>query len=237
MQELKRIERHTFSNIPTVVDMPYLLDLQIASFNDFLQTEIPPAKRKNQGLQAVFKSIFPIADVHNTMSLDFEDYSIGVPKYSIPECIERDMTFAAPLKATLRLDYYEKTGNETVVKEAIRQQVFLGELPLMTESGTFVINGAERVIVSQLHRSPGVFFGEETHPNGKLLFNARIIPYRGSWVEFSMDINDIMYAHIDRKRKFPATMLLRAFGFPMTRASGSCFTIRSNGRYPSWNRR
>jgi len=213
MKDRKKIERQSFEKIATVVDMPYLLDLQISSFNNFLQLDVPPSKRRDQGLQAVFKGIFPIADVHNSMSLEFEEYSVGVPKYSVEECIERDMTFAAPLKATLRLDYFEKHGNEVVVKEAIRQQVFLGELPLMTASGTFVINGAERVIVSQLHRSPGVFFGEETHPNGKLLFNARIIPYRGSWVEFSMDINDVMYAHIDRKRKFPATMLLRAFGY------------------------
>ncbi|MCD6308955.1 MAG: DNA-directed RNA polymerase subunit beta [Candidatus Latescibacteria bacterium] len=213
MKDRKKIERQSFGKIKTIVDMPYLLDLQISSFNNFLQLDIPPSKRCDQGLQAVFKGIFPVTDVHNSMSLEFEDYSVGVPKYSVEECIERDMTFAAPLKATLRLDYFEKHGSEVVVKEAIRQQVFLGELPLMTASGTFVINGAERVIVSQLHRSPGVFFGEETHPNGKLLFNARIIPYRGSWVEFSMDINDIMYAHIDRKRKFPATMLLRAFGF------------------------
>jgi len=209
----KMIERYSFSKIQNVLDMPYLLDLQINSYNDFLQLDRLHSKRKNHGLEAVFKAIFPITDVHNTLSIDFEDYSVGVTKYSKEECLERGMTYSAPLKATLRLDYFEKRGGETVVKEAIRQQVFLGELPLMTESGTFIINGAERVIVSQLHRSPGVFFGEETHPNGKLLFSSRIIPYRGSWVEFSMDINDIMYAHIDRKRKFPATMILRAFGY------------------------
>ncbi|MCE5252118.1 DNA-directed RNA polymerase subunit beta [bacterium] len=213
MQDKNRIERLSFEKIQTVVDMPYLLDLQISSFNNFLQPDIAPSKRRDQGLQGVFKSIFPISDVHNTMILEYVDYSIGVPKYSIEECVERDMTFAAPLKATLRLITNEKQGGEQVVKDIISQQVFLGELPLMTRSGTFIINGAERVIVSQLHRSPGVFFGEETHPNGKLLFSARIIPYRGSWVEFSMDINDVMYAHIDRKRKFPATMLLRAFGY------------------------
>ncbi|MFC1694091.1 DNA-directed RNA polymerase subunit beta [Candidatus Latescibacterota bacterium] len=213
MRDKNRIERHSFEKIPTVLDIPYLLDLQISSFNNFLQLNLLPSKRLNQGLHAVFKSIFPITDVHNTLNLDFEDYSIGVPKYLEKECLERDMSYAAPLKATLRLDYLEKSGGKIVVKEAIRQQVFLGELPLMTDSGTFIINGAERVIVSQLHRSPGVFFGEETHPNGKLLFSSRIIPYRGSWVEFSMDINDIMYAHIDRKRKFPATILLRAFGY------------------------
>ncbi|MFA6470795.1 MAG: DNA-directed RNA polymerase subunit beta [Candidatus Latescibacterota bacterium] len=213
MRDRKIIERQSFAKIPAVVDMPYLLDLQISSFNNFLQLDIPPAKRREQGLQAVFKSIFPISDVHNTMSLEFVDYSMGVTKYSKAECVDRDMTYAAPLKATLRLITYEKQGNEQIVKDIISQQVFLGEMPLMTEAGTFIINGAERVIVSQLHRSPGVFFGEETHPNGKLLFSARIIPYRGSWVEFSMDINDVMYAHIDRKRKFPATMLLRAFGY------------------------
>ncbi|GAG11238.1 unnamed protein product, partial [marine sediment metagenome] len=160
--------------------MPYLLDLQIASFSDFLQLNTPASSRANEGLQAVFKGIFPITDVHNTMSLEFEEYSVGVPKYSKEECIERDMTYAAPLKATLRLDHFEKRQGKSTkeksagaeLKEAIRQQVFLGELPLMTDSGTFIINGAERVIVSQLHRSPGVFFGEETHPNGKLLFNA-----------------------------------------------------------------
>ena len=207
------IKRQSFAKIATVIDMPYLLDLQVSSFSNFLQLDTEPSKRLNQGLQAVFKSIFPISDVHNTMTLDFIDFSVGVPKYTIEECIERDMTYAAPLKATLRLVTSEKQGSEYVVRDIVSQQVFLGEMPLMTQSGTFIINGAERVIVSQLHRSPGVFFGEETHPNGKLLFSARIIPYRGSWVEFSMDINDIMYAHIDRKRKFPATMLLRAFGY------------------------
>ncbi len=213
MRDRTKIERQSFAKIPAIVDMPYLLDLQISSFDNFLQLDVAPNRRRDQGLQAVFKSIFPIVDVHNTMSLEFIDYSVGVPKYSKQECIDRDMTYAAPLKATLRLVTYEKQGNEQVVKDIISQQVFLGEMPLMTEAGTFIVNGAERVIVSQLHRSPGVFFGEETHPNGKLLFSARIIPYRGSWVEFSMDINDILYAHIDRKRKFPATMLLRAFGY------------------------
>jgi DNA-directed RNA polymerase subunit beta len=211
--ERTKISRQSFAKIPTIVDMPYLLDLQVSSFTNFLQIDVPPARRRDQGLQAVFKSIFPIVDVHGTMSLEFVDYSIGVPKYSKHECVDRDMTYAAPLKATMQLTTYEKQGTEQVVKDIIKQQVFLGEIPLMTEAGTFIVNGAERVIVSQLHRSPGVFFGEETHPNGKLLFNARIIPYRGSLVEFSMDINDVMYAHIDRKRKFPASMLLRAFGF------------------------
>lgn len=213
MRTKKNIKRHSFGKIPSVIEMPNLNEIQLSSFQNFLQINVPPEKRREQGLQAVFKSIFPISDVHNSMNLEFIDYSVGIPKYSKNECIERDMTYAAPLKATLQLISYEKHDGEQVVKDIVNQQVFLGELPLMTESGTFIVNGAERVIVSQLHRSPGVFFGQETHPNGKLLFSARIIPYRGSWVEFTMDINDIMYAHIDRKRKFPATMLLRAFAY------------------------
>ena len=215
MRNRNRIERQSFSKIPSVIDMPNLNEIQLSSFRNFLQLDVPSSKRRNQGLHAAFKSIFPITDVHNTSILEFIDYSIGVPKYTKAECIERDMTYAAPLKATMRLTIYskEKHNGEPVVKDIVSQQVFLGEMPLMTETGTFIINGAERVIVSQLHRSPGVFFGQETHPNGKLLFSSRIIPYRGSWVEFSMDINDVMFAHIDRKRKFPATMLLRALGY------------------------
>jgi len=215
LRNRNRIERQSFSKIPSVIDMPNLNEIQLSSFRNFLQLDMPPSKRRDQGLQAAFKSIFPITDVHNTSTLEFIDYSIGVPKYAKAECIERDMTYAAPLKATMRLTIYskEKHNGEPVVKDIVSQQVFLGEMPLMTETGTFIINGAERVIVSQLHRSPGVFFGQETHPNGKLLFSARIIPYRGSWVEFSMDISDIMYTHIDRKRKFPATVLLRALGY------------------------
>ena len=161
MIEKNRIERHSFSKIQSVLEMPNLNEIQVSSFNNFLQLDLPPAKRRDQGLQAVFKSVFPITDVHNTLSLDFVDYSIGVPKYSKEECIERDMTFAAPLKSTLRLNSYEKRDGEQVLKESVSQQVFLGELPLMTESGTFIVNGAERVIVSQLHRSPGVFFSQE----------------------------------------------------------------------------
>ena len=215
MKDKYRIERQEFSKIPSVIDMPNLNEIQLSSFKNFLQLNMPHSKRLDQGLHAAFKSMFPITDVHNTAILEYIDYSIGVPKYSKPECIERDMTYAAPLKATLRLTTYEKEkkDGEQQVKDIVSQQVFLGEMPLMTETGTFIINGAERVIVSQLHRSPGVFFGQETHPNGKLLFSSRIIPYRGSWVEFSMDINDILYAHIDRKRKFPASILLRALGF------------------------
>ena len=217
MRKSKLIERRSFGKIPTVLEMPDLLDIQVSSYEDFLQADVPPQDRKPQGLQAVFHSIFPITDVHNVYSLEFVEYAIGTPKYDVWECRERDATFAAPLRATLRLitrDPQDKSGE---VKDVLEQAVFLGELPLMTEQGTFIINGSERVIVSQLHRSPGVFFDETTHPNGKKLYSARVIPYRGSWVEFSIDINDSLYVHIERKRKLPVTVLLRAIGFSTNR--------------------
>jgi DNA-directed RNA polymerase subunit beta len=197
--------------------MPDLLDVQLSSYESFLQRDVPPEKRENAGLQSVFTSIFPITDVHELYSLEFVRYSLGEPRYSIRECRERNMTFGAPLKATLRLVVREEGVDEKqkdkIVKDVIERDVFLGEFPLLTENGTFIINGAERVIVSQLHRSPGVFFDEEVHPNGKRLYSARIIPYRGSWVEFTLDVNDIMYVHIDSRRKMAATTLLRALGF------------------------
>jgi DNA-directed RNA polymerase subunit beta len=196
------------------MEIPNLLAVQLDSFRDFLQLEIAPEKRDKKGLQAVFQDIFPISDARGNFSLEFVSFKIGNPKYTVEECQERDLTFAVPLKATLRLVVWESGGDgEKKMKNVIEQEVYLGELPFITEGGTFVINGAERVIVSQLHRSPGVFFDEEIHPNGKRLFSARIIPYRGSWVEFSLDINDIMYVHIDRRRKIPVTILLRALGY------------------------
>ncbi|MFH1681234.1 MAG: DNA-directed RNA polymerase subunit beta, partial [Candidatus Eisenbacteria bacterium] len=207
------VERLSFSKNPAIMDIPNLLDVQLRSFDWFLQADTPPDKRKNQGLQAVFNEIFPIADARGNFSLEFVSYGLGEPKYDVDECQERDVTYAAPLKALLRLIVKETVDGEKKVKEVIEQEVYLGELPIITDKGTFIINGAERVIVSQLHRSPGVFFDEEIHPNGKTLYAARIIPYRGSWVEFTTDINDIMYAHIDRKRKIPVTILLRALGF------------------------
>jgi DNA-directed RNA polymerase subunit beta len=194
--------------------MPNLLDIQLDSYDWFLQKDIPPGAREKQGLEAVFHGIFPITDAHNLYSLEFVDYSVGTPKYDVQECLERGTTYAVPLRSTLRLISREKQGTgEFRVKDIVEQTVFLGELPLMTDEGTFVINGSERVIVSQLHRSPGVFFDDSIHPNGKRLFSARIIPDNGAWLEFSLDINDIMYVHIDRKRKLPVTTLLRALGF------------------------
>ncbi len=195
------------------IAMPNLLDVQIRSFERFLQRDVPPEDRVNEGLQEVFNNVFPISDNRGLYSLEFVSYSIGEPKYSVAECQERDLTFAAPLKTTLRLRIREDENGEKKDKEIIEQEVYLGELPLLTEKGTFTINGAERVIVSQLHRSPGVFFDSSIHANGKELFSARIIPYRGSWVEFTLDVKEMMYVHIDRKRKIPVTVLLKALGY------------------------
>ncbi len=207
--------RRSFSKLDPnwVVELPHLLDVQLRSFDNFLQLEAPPEERRMMGLQEVFSTVFPISDTRGLFSLEFVSYSIGEPKYSVDECQERDLTFSAPLKATLRLRIREDIEGEKRDKEIIEQEVYLGELPLITDKGTFVINGAERVIVSQLHRSPGVFFDDSVHPNGKRLFSARIIPYRGSWVEFTLDVNDIMYVHIDRKRKLPVSILLKALGY------------------------
>jgi len=209
------MERRSYSKIEREWDIqiPNLLDVQLQSFREFLQMDLPATERKNEGLQEVFNSVFPISDPRDLFSLEFVRYDLGDPKYSTDECQERDLTFSAPLKATLRLRSREEVDGVKRDKEIVEQEVYLGELPLITDKGTFIINGAERVIVSQLHRSPGVFFDEITHPNGKNLYSARIIPYRGSWVEFSLDVNDIMYVHIDRKRKLPVTVLLRALGF------------------------
>jgi DNA-directed RNA polymerase subunit beta len=195
--------------------MPNLLEVQIKSFEDFLQMDAKPQERRKRGLEAVFQEIFPIEDTHRNFSLEYLGYSLGEPQYTVEECKERDMTYNAPLKAFIRLVKFETVDGERRVKEIVEPPdgVYLGEIPLITPTGTFLINGAERVIVSQLHRSPGVFFDEVIHPNGKKLFGARIIPYRGSWLEFSLDVNDIMYAHIDRKRKLPVSILLRAIGY------------------------
>ncbi len=207
------IERIDFGRIPSGTDMPNLLEVQLKSYGDFLQKDIEPDKRERQGLQQIFQEIFPISDIRENYTLEFVKYQLGQRRYSIEECQERNMTFAAPLKATLRLVSREGEGKDKQVKDIIEQDVYLGELPMITERGTFVINGSERVIVSQLHRSPGVFFDEGVHPNGKRIFSARIIPYRGSWVEFDIDMNDVMHVHIDSRRKLHATALLRAIGY------------------------
>ena len=194
--------------------MPNLLDVQRRSFDKLVESEEDPEKQWDFSLDRVFGEIFPISDVNDNFSLEYVSADLGEPKYSVEECIERDMTYASPLKATLRLVVWEDLDeDERRPKDIIEKEVYLGDLPLLTELGTFIINGAERVVVSQLHRSPGVVFEENIHPNGSRLNSARIIPFRGSWVEFAIDINDICYVHIDKKKKFPATALLRAFGY------------------------
>ncbi len=212
--------RVSFETIPSVMEIPNLLSIQLDSYEEFLQKDVPIDRREDKGLEAVFRSVFPIESPKGRFRLEYHGYIISEPKYTEEECKERDLTYAAPLKARLRLVINEDdpdTG-EKRLKDIIQSEVFLGEIPLLTSTGTFIINGAERVIVSQLHRSPGVFFGDEIHPNGKRLFNARIIPYRGSWVEFTIDINDVMHVNIDRRRKLPVTVLLKAMGFDSNQA-------------------
>jgi DNA-directed RNA polymerase subunit beta len=194
------------------VEIPNLLAMQVDSFNEFLQKEIHPQYREKKGLQAVFESIFPLEDPKGNYLLEFIEYNILKEKYSIDECIERNLSYQAPLKAKMRLTIFENREGERVFKDVIEQDVFLGEIPLITEQGTFIVNGAERVVISQLQRSPGVYFSEEKHPSGKMLYSAKIIPYNGSWLEFDIDIHDVMYVHIDKRRKLPVTVLLRAIG-------------------------
>ena len=203
----------TFAKHEGGMPMPHLLDIQTRAFESLLVPDDVGGARQDVSLERVFRDLFPISDVNGKYTLDFVRYALGEPKYSVEECIERDMTYAAPLKATLQLVVFEEVEGEKRPKNIIEKEVYLGELPIMTPLGTFVINGAERVVVSQLHRSPGVVFEEDIHPNGQRLFSARIIPFRGSWVEFTIDIHDVIYVHIDKKKKFPATALLRAFGY------------------------
>ncbi len=209
----------SFAKLQSVMPMPNLLDVQLRSFEKLVEADVDPENQWDFGLDRVFAEIFPISDVNENFTLEYVSAALGEPKYSVEECIERDMTYAAPLKATLRLIVWEvleegaKKGTPRRPKDIIEKEVYLGDLPLLTELGTFIINGAERVVVSQLHRSPGVVFEESVHPNGSRLYSARIIPFRGSWVEFTIDINDVCYVHIDKKKKFPATALLRALGY------------------------
>jgi DNA-directed RNA polymerase subunit beta len=202
--------RMNFGKVKHLAETPDLLEIQIQSFKDYFQLETTPDKRNNEGLFKVFKENFPITDTRNIFVLEFLDYFIDPPRYTIEECMERGLTYAVPLKAKLRLSCNDE---EHVDFQTIVQDVFLGNIPYMTPRGTFVINGAERVVVSQLHRSPGVFFGQSLHPNGTKIYSARVIPFKGAWMEFATDINNVMYAYIDRKKKFPVTTLLRSIGF------------------------
>ena len=223
----------SFAKLGSVMPMPNLLDVQIHSFGKLVGSGMDDGGQWDFGLGRVFGEIFPISDVNHNFTLEFISAGLGEPKYSVEECIERDMTYAAPLKANLRLIIWEMPDEDEDAAskrkkrkkksvdppenrrptDIIEKEVYLGDLPLLTDLGTFIINGAERVVVSQLHRSPGVVFEENIHPNGTKLYSGRIIPFRGSWVEFTLDINDICYVHIDKKKKFPATALLRALGY------------------------
>jgi DNA-directed RNA polymerase subunit beta len=212
----KKSIRKDFGKLPTVLEVPYLLAIQMDSYRQFLQMDADPEQRLDEGLNAAFKSVFPIASYSGNAALEFVSYRLGIPTFDVRECQQRGMTYAAPLRVKVRLVIYDKESGPGVVKDIKEQEVYMGEMPLMTDNGTFVINGTERVVVSQLHRSPGVFFEHDkgkTHSSGKLLFSARVIPYRGSWLDFEFDPNDMVFVRIDRRRKLPATMLLRALGY------------------------
>ena len=218
----KRV-RKNFGRIPSVAAMPNLIEVQKSSYDQFLQTGVKPEDRTDTGLQEVLKSVFPIKDFSGRGELEFLRYELDEPKYDVEECLQRGMTYAAPLRVTLRLvvwEINEDTGAR-LLKDIKEQDVYMGDMPLMTETGTFIVNGTERVIVSQMHRSPGVFFDHDkgkTHSSGKYLFSSRIIPYRGSWLDFEFDAKDLVYVRIDRRRKLPVTTLLYALESAETHA-------------------
>jgi DNA-directed RNA polymerase subunit beta len=215
--EKKRI-RNSFSKRPSILETPDLLTTQKESYFKFLQTATEPDDRLNRGLQAAFNSVFPVVSYNGDVHLEFVKYRLCTPVFDVKECQQRGQIYSAPIRVTLRLVIYDKESKKSnrTIRDVREQEVYLGEIPLMTDTGSFVINGTERVIVSQLHRSPGVFFGDDggkTHSSGKLLFSARVIPYRGSWLDFEFDPKDLVYVRIDRRRKLPATVLLRALGY------------------------
>src|SRR3990167_628960 len=215
--EKKRI-RKNFSKLLSTIEVPPLLEIQLDSYHKFLQAEVEPEKRTATGLEGVFRSVFPITSTSGYASIEYVNYRLGEPLFDVKECKMRGITYAAPLRVKLRLAYFNKeAGNDSrAVKNVKEQEVYMGEIPLMTEHGSLVINGTERVVVSQLHRSPGVFFEHDkgkTHSSGKLLYSARVIPYRGSWLDFEFDPKDCIFARIDRRRKLPATVVLRALGY------------------------
>lgn len=210
-------ERVNFGKVPPVLEVPDLIEIQKRSFEKFLQKDVPMDQREDAGLQAAFLSVFPITDYNETASIEFLGYSFGMPKFGVRDCLQKGITYAAPLKIKVRLNLWEEEGGKGKrLKESREQEVYIGEMPLMTETGTFIINGTERVIVSQLHRSPGVFFSHDkgkTHASGRLLYSARVIPSRGSWLDFEFDTKDILYVRIDRRKKLPATVVLKALGY------------------------
>ncbi|HVJ60556.1 MAG TPA: DNA-directed RNA polymerase subunit beta, partial [Burkholderiaceae bacterium] len=227
--EKKRI-RKSFAKRPAVQSVPFLLATQLESYAQFLQADTPMSQRKTEGLQAAFHSIFPISS-HNQMArLEFGGFNLGDPPFDVKECQQRGLTYASPLRAKVRLVIMDREASKPTIKEVKEQEVYMGEIPLMTTTGSFVINGTERVIVSQLHRSPGVFFEHDrgkTHSSGKLLFSARVIPYRGSWLDFEFDPKDILYFRVDRRRKMPATILLKAIGLTSEQILAHFFTFDS----------
>src|SRR5213075_2825214 len=213
--EKKRI-RKSFAKRASVLPVPFLLETQLVSYRAFLQSDTPGDTRKNEGLQAAFTSIFPISSHSGNARLEFVSYSLGEPPFDVKECQQRGLTYASPLRAKVRLTIMDKEASKPTVKEVKEQEVYMGEIPLMTTTGSFIINGTERVIVSQLHRSPGVFFEHDrgkTHSSGKLLFSACVIPYRGSSLDFEFDPKDIVFFRVDRRRKMPVTILLKALGY------------------------
>ena len=210
--EKKRI-RKSFAKRETVLEIPYLLAMQLESYKDFLQREIAVEDRENSGLESTFNTLFPISSHSGNAKLDYVSYNLGKEIFDVKECQQRGLTYAVPLRVKVRLTIMDKEASQPTIKEVKEQEVYMGEIPLMTQNGSFVINGTERVIVSQLHRSPGVFFEHDkgkTHSSGKLLFSARVIPYRGSWLDFEFDPKDYLYYRIDRRRKMPVSTLLKA---------------------------
>jgi DNA-directed RNA polymerase subunit beta len=227
--EKKRI-RKDFGKLSSIMDVPFLLAIQLDSYRKFTQEDVPLAKRADLGLHAAFKSVFPIVSYSGSAALEYVDYRLGTPVFDVAECQLRGVTYAAPLRVKVRLIIYDKESSNKAIKDIKEQEVYMGEIPLMTENGTFVVNGTERVIVSQLHRSPGVFFDHDkgkTHSSGKLLYSARVIPYRGSWLDFEFDPKDMVFVRIDRRRKLPATILLRALGYTSEEILGMFFESTS----------
>src|SRR5688500_4826647 len=213
--EKKRI-RKEFGKLKSILEVPFLLAIQVDSYREFLQENIDPAKREDCGLHAALKSVFPISSYSGNAALEYVGYRLGDPAFDERECRQRGMSYGAPLRVTVRLVIYDRESSVKAIKYVKEQEVYMGEIPLMTDNGTFIVNGTERVIVSQLHRSPGVFFDHDrgkTHSSGKLLYSARIIPYRGSWLDFEFDPKDALFTRIDRRRKLPVTVLLRALGY------------------------
>ena len=210
--------RKNFGRIKKIVDIPNLIDIQTKSYEKFLQKDADPSQRGNFGLQGAFKSVFPISDYSRKCSLEFVSYNIGSVRYDLKECVQKGMTYAAPLKIVVRLVVFDSDpgSDQKQIRDIKEQEIYFGEIPLMTENGTFTINGTERVIVSQLHRSPGIFFDHDkgkTLASGKLIYSARIIPIRGSWLDLEFDSKDLLYVRIDRRRKMPVTILLKAMGY------------------------